>query len=104
MCGTIRITGQYPFRDISLLNELQIHHRPGDSGDLLHQGSNFTIQLVMRRLAFVSEHGDCQPSIRKDVKLVLVFYGQVFNASQLRTKLKSVSKLHFESSDSETEV
>jgi asparagine synthetase B (glutamine-hydrolysing) len=97
-------TGQHLFREISKLNELQVHHSPDDSGDFLCQGSNFTIQLGMRWLAIVSEHGSRQPIISEDGKLYRHVCGEVFNASQLQSKLESVNIFNFESSHSDTEV
>ena len=104
MCGITGIAGHHPLKDISKMNELQTHRGPDDSGEFLYEGHNFTIQLAMRRLVIVDEHGGCQPMTSDDGKFSIVFNGEIFNASELRTELDRVNKFHFKSSHSDTEV
>lgn len=100
MCG---ICGTAGFEDKNLLNKMcaVMHHRgPDDSGMFLDTG----VGLGHRRLSIIDLEGGHQPIHNEDEQVWVVYNGEIYNYTQLRSDLESNGHRFYTSSDTEVIV
>jgi len=83
------------------MSELLVHRGPDDAG--MFRDREEGVALAMRRLAIVDVGGGAQPMATEDGRYILVFNGEIFNASTLRKDLEQ-EEVQFSSDHSDTEV
>lgn len=99
MCGIVGIVGAQNSGWILSMNAAIQHRGPDDQG--VFQADE--VSLAMRRLAIVDINGGHQPMVTDDGRYVLVYNGEIYNASQLRLGLEQDGVV-FHTDHSDTEV
>ncbi len=99
ICGELRLDGSTPeLSNIAIMSSKLAPRGPDSSGSF----SSGPLALGHRRLAIIdlSEHGN-QPMEDRELGLVLVFNGTIYNYRELRSELQAKGYNFFSSSDSE---
>ena len=73
---------------INILNNSLNHRGPDDTG--VHSIQDKNISFAMKRLSIIDLENGHQPMIDSENENVIVFNGEIFNASQLRNELSKV--------------
>ncbi|MFA5031658.1 MAG: asparagine synthase (glutamine-hydrolyzing) [bacterium] len=103
MCG---IAGIWDFKEklgIDVLNRMKesLHHRgPDDSGIYLDKQNNLGLAHTRLSIIELSEKGH-QPMIDKELNLVIVFNGEIYNYLEIKKELKCLGYKFFSNSDTE---
>ena len=85
MCGIVGFTGSHNAKILASMSEA-IHHRgPDGAGSFLDREAG--VGLAARRLAIVDRAGGEQPFSDPSGRYHLVFNGEIYNATELRTEL-----------------
>ncbi len=98
MCGICGFSG---FRDDELLKKMSqklIHRGPDEYGFFISPKTG----LAIRRLSIIDLETGTQPIFNEDKSLVLIFNGEIYNHSELRSYL--IKKGHIFKSRSDTET
>lgn len=101
MCGIVGLHGEKSDSLIGLMNSLQAHRGPDDSGTYFDRSENFS--MAMRRLAIIDLQTGRQPIGTRDGRFTIIFNGEIFNAPDLRKELES-KRVKFSTDHSDTEV
>lgn len=101
MCGICGFIGIGSEEDLDRMSARLVHRGPDDSGTWI--SSTHPLYLASRRLAVVDLAGGHQPMTTPDGKLVIVFNGEIYNASELRRELQGHGH-KFGTDHSDTEV
>lgn len=103
MCGIVAVVeGEAPNEQLLLEMSSALRHRGPDDAGLLCLPER-GVGLAMRRLSIIDHVGGRQPMWSDDHRAVLVFNGEIYNASELRADLESRGRV-FTSDHSDTEV
>lgn len=106
MCGIVGISASRASRDalstlVEDMNEVQVHRGPDSGGAFLDE--RLATVLAMRRLTILDAPGGIQPMASEDGRHVLVYNGEIMNATELRRDLERAGEV-FASDHSDTEV
>lgn len=84
------------------MNEWIFHRGPDEDGLYIHEDSNYTVGMGMRRLSIIDLSTGKQPIFSADKMLIIVFNGEIYNYKILKESL-IVQGVLFET-NSDTEV
>jgi len=101
MCGIVGYTGLKDRGYLSLMNARQSHRGPDESGE--YWDLELSVGLAMSRLSILDISGGHQPMVTEDGNFVIVFNGEIFNASEIRKSLL-IKGVKFSTDHSDTEV
>lgn len=101
MCGIVGIHGAHDPAWLAAMNDKQRHRGPDGTGSFA--SAEFDVGIAMRRLAIIDIVGGAQPRVSTDRRYALVYNGEIYNASELRSALEAQG-VRFESDHSDTEV
>ena len=101
ICGIVDSAGRQP--DAAILRRLNtaIQHRGPDDQGYYEQGG---AGLAMRRLAIIDVAGGDQPIFNEDNSIVIVYNGECFNYTQLRSNLEKQGHQFSTNTDTECVV
>ncbi len=99
MCGFVGFSNFLEKSEIILGNMLEkiVHRGPDDENHYIDD----KIALGFRRLSIIDINGGRQPMFNEDKTKILVFNGEIYNASELRVKLIKSGHIFANNSDSE---
>ena len=109
MCG---ITGALSFRNssfevtepyITRMRDAMVHRGPDGAGTWI--SNDHRVGLGHRRLSIIDlSNRAAQPMCNEDGSLWIVFNGEIYNHSAIRTELNSIGNHHWKTDHSDTEV
>ncbi|MCF7791319.1 MAG: asparagine synthase (glutamine-hydrolyzing) [Victivallales bacterium] len=99
ICGIINFDNSHTEKELLERMNNTIHHRgPDDSGSYLYQN----IGIAHRRLSIIDLSSGHQPITNEDSTLWIVFNGEIYNYTELRSNL--ILKGHIFKTNTDTEV
>jgi asparagine synthase (glutamine-hydrolysing) len=101
VCGIVGLHGPQEDGWIERMNAIQRHRGPDDLGIYRDRGAE--LAFAMRRLSILDIAGGHQPMTTADGQHVLIFNGEIYNASELRQELEARGE-RFQTDHSDTEL